>query len=101
VSNEDEYDEEEGWPVVPSDQAKAVLNRAALRDVDAFSAFIAMTVAISEAHEMGIQPPGARVDDEAAGTWTIDLPRGHGMARYVYTGTPPTIVDEVVMPNLD
>ena len=96
-----EYDEDDGWPVVPSEHAMAVLERASLTDADAFSAFFAVTVAISEAHEMGIQPPGARVDNEAAGTWTIDLPRGHGIARYTYTGKPPTILDEVVMPRLD
>jgi hypothetical protein len=101
VSGSGELDEEQGWPVVPSEQAEAVLNHAALHDADAFSAFFAVTVAISEAHEMGIQPPGARIDDEAAGTWTIDLPRGHGLARYTYTGKPPTILNEVVMPGLD
>ncbi|MEV5598898.1 hypothetical protein [Streptomyces sp. NPDC052496] len=94
-------EDDEGWPVVPSDRAMAVLEHAALHDADAFGAFFAVTVAISEAHEMGIQPPGARVDNAAAGTWTIDLPRGHGLARYTYTGRPPTIVDEVVMPDLD
>jgi hypothetical protein len=99
VSEED--DEDDGWPVVPSERAMAVLEHASLTDADAFSAFFAVTVAISEAHEMGIQPPGARLDNEAAGTWTIDLPRGHGIARYTYTGTPPTILDEVVMPRLD
>lgn len=50
---------------------------------------------------MGIQPPGARIDNEPAGTWTIDLPRGHGMARYTYTGKPPTVLDEILMPHLD
>lgn len=96
-----EYDEDDGWPVVPSENAMAVLEHAALTDADAFSAFFAVTVAISEAHEMGIQPPGARVDNEAAGTWTIDLPRGHGIARYTYTGKPPTILNEVVMLRLE
>ncbi|MFC9223155.1 hypothetical protein ACFT8W_20920 [Streptomyces hygroscopicus] len=101
MSDAYDHDDEEGWPVTPSERAKAVLNRAAISDMDAFSAFIATTVAISEAHEMGIQPPGARIDDEAAGTWTIDMPRGHGLACYTYTGKPPTILDEVVMPRLD
>ena len=95
------HDDDGGWPVVPSERAMATLEHAAGRDADAFSAFFAVTVAISEAHEMGIQPPGARIDDEAAGTWTIDLPRGHGMARYTYTGEPPTALDEIVMPHLD
>ncbi|WP_329142680.1 hypothetical protein OIU91_03725 [Streptomyces sp. NBC_01456] len=101
MSGSDKLDDEEGWPVVPSERAAAVLNHTALHDADAFSAFFAVTVAISEAHEMGFQPPGARVDGEAAGTWTVDLPCGHGMARYTYTGKPPTVLDEVVMPNLD
>ncbi|MEU7222298.1 hypothetical protein [Streptomyces chrestomyceticus] len=101
MSDSDAYDDEDGWPVVPTTRARAVLNHAALHDVDAFSAYIAVTAAISEAHEMGIQPPGARVDNEAAGTWTIDLPRGHGIARYTYTGRPPTILDDVVMPDLE
>jgi len=101
VSGDRGFGDDEGWPVLPSARAEAVLNHAALHDADAFSAFFAVTVAISEAHEIGIQPPGARVDDEIAGTWTIDMPRGHGLARYTYTGKPPTIIDEVVMPHLD
>ncbi|MFD9631846.1 hypothetical protein [Streptomyces violascens] len=80
--------------------APSVLEHAALTGADAFSVFFAVTVVISEAHEMGIQPPGARVDNEATGTWTIDLPRGHGTTRYTYTGKPPTILGEVVMPRL-
>ncbi|MCD9145907.1 hypothetical protein [Streptomyces albireticuli] len=93
-------DEPEGWPVVPSPDAYDVLGVAAAGTAEAFSAFIAMTVAISEAHEMGIQPPGARPTG-VEGQWTIDLPHGWGIASYTYTGKPPTIVDQVVMPGLD
>lgn len=39
--------EDEGWPVVPSERAMATLDHAALYDADAFSAFFAVTVAIS------------------------------------------------------
>lgn len=92
-------DQDEGWPVIPSRRAEDVLDRL-LGDADAFSAFVAVTVAISEAHEMGIQPPGARIDDADAGTWTIELPRGYGLAKYTYTGRPPTILNEVIMPGL-